>query len=474
MSEENEVNQLRASYKLVQDSYLGDGGYLTGEYLHRYRREGHSDYSERKEQAYYINLMGPIVDSIVKPVFNQKITRDHISDLYRVFEEDADNKGCTLTKFMEKAITTANYMGQCYVVMDSFKEDDIPPTLKEQINNRKLPFVSLKTPLDVITYETDDFDKLTSITFFHKRLPDGTIKYRKYDSETVLEFKIDGEEIIVISKVAHMMGILPVIPVMYGDVLPTPSAINMAQMSKALYNQVSELRELGRDSAFSLLVIPGADPKVTIEVGSKSTLFVPRDVTNMPTYISPDTSINANSLDEIKFLVETIISQGALAGAVVQSGSISVKSGVALAFEFQGTSEALNSNADISEGLEYKVASLFGTYTEPFIIEVEYDREYTPFNTAEVGTQLTFLKELLSLSISEDVDNEIKAQLLDLLRYNSDMDTDRYLELKSKIMSARTGDVVSEVVPKEGYMGQFDTIEDVGSDDSGSFEALEQ
>jgi hypothetical protein len=221
--------------------------------------------------------------------------------------------------------------------------------------------------------------------------------------------------------------------VVYGDILPIPPILSLAQTSKTLYNQLSELRELSRDSNFSLLVIPGADPKVTIEIGSKNSLFVPRDVTNMPTYISPNPAIAANVLTEIKFTVESILSQGELRGATVQNTNLSVKSGVALAFEFHGNTEALNSNADSVETLERKTAELFGLFTVPFEFEVKYERDYMPFSGDDIREQMTFLKDSIALNLSPEINTKIKTLMLELIKYKSGLTDAEFKELRETI-----------------------------------------
>lgn len=426
-------NSSNKHYRLVQDSYTGHGGFSDGGYLEKYNREEEADFTKRKSQAYYLNLMGPIIDSVINPVFSQDILRQYDAPLFDPFVEDADGKGASLTMFMKQATTIANVMGQSFIAMDSFPEDEIPPTQAEQINERKVPFVSLKTPLDVYNYTADKFEKLLSITFYNGKTEDGYQILRKYDANYITEYYISGKEEVILTKVAHGIGVIPVIPTMYGDILPVPPTLSLAQASKTLYNQLSELRELSRDSNFSLLVIPGADPKIAIEVGSKNSLFVPKDVANMPTYISPDTGINANTLAEIKFTVESILSQGELKGAAVQTSNMSVKSGVALAFEFHGNVEALDSNGDIAEGIEEKIAELFGRYTSPFEFEVEYNRDYTPFSGDDIQKQFKFLKEVLAENLSDEINAEIKVLILELVKYNSSIDDDRFKELKETI-----------------------------------------
>jgi hypothetical protein len=429
-------NPKQKYYKLCKDAYTGHGGFCEGEHLFKFRREEDEDFELRKEQAYYLNLVGPIVDSVVKPVFAQEIARTYDQPLFDPFVKNADGRGASLTDFTNMAVTEANVLSQAFVVMDSFPEEEIPNTLSEQVNQRKVPFVELKSPMDVRAHQVDRFGKIESITFFHGKKDDHEVM-RRYDSEYIVEFIKNNDEEIILNKVEHGLGSVPVIQVMYGDILPMPELLSLAQAARTLYNQLSELRELSRDSSFSLLVVPGNDPKVILEVGPKNALFVPQNVTNMPSYISPDQAVNKSLVEELQFTVENILAQGELKGASVQvSTSSTVKSGVALAIEFQGNTDALNANADIAEGLEVKIAELFGLYTVPFEYEVTYARDFTPFSKSDMKEQFAFLKEALSQNLSPEINMEIKLQMLELIKFNTSINNDRYNELKETIQLA--------------------------------------
>ena len=56
-------------YKLLEDAYAGRGGFQTGEYLVRHKREAADKYSLRQKLSYYLNYIKPCVDAHVAPVF---------------------------------------------------------------------------------------------------------------------------------------------------------------------------------------------------------------------------------------------------------------------------------------------------------------------------------------------------------------------------------------------------------------------
>ena len=64
------------SYTLLKDSYYGTGGYQSGDYLLKHKRETDADYQDRKRSAYYLNYFAPIVNALVDPIFKRKPLRD--------------------------------------------------------------------------------------------------------------------------------------------------------------------------------------------------------------------------------------------------------------------------------------------------------------------------------------------------------------------------------------------------------------
>jgi len=426
---------IKTNYKLVLDSYYGNGGFDDGGYLFPHFREPAEDFTARQKQAYYINLIKPIVDSVTDPIFTQDVARIYKSSLYDEFVKDCNNNSLSLTQYMSKAVKMATLLGQSFTVMDTFKPEDIPDTLQAQIDDRKVPFISLKLPTDVIEFTTNDFGGLTSISFYHRSDPECGLVYRYYDNSVCREYCIKNSKQETLNEYNHNLGTIPVLLTdPSAGVFPIPPYLSMSQLARATYNQLSELRDLGRSSSFSLLVIPGQNPKTMTEVGAKNVLFIHQDSTTLPTYISPDSKINDTSLMEIKFSIEAMIAQGNSSGSVIQSGSLSVKSGVALAFEFKGQGDALNKGADMAEALEVSIANLFGLFATPFEFAVHYEREYMPFTSDEINKKLTFLETILAMNISDEVNAAVSLEILDLFRYNSNISKDRFIELKESVM----------------------------------------
>ena len=65
---------ITSKYKLIDDSYSADGGFSNGSYLIPHPRERQDKYNRRKNMAYYINYVKPIVDAHINPIFSHEPT----------------------------------------------------------------------------------------------------------------------------------------------------------------------------------------------------------------------------------------------------------------------------------------------------------------------------------------------------------------------------------------------------------------
>ena len=57
------------NYQLLRDAYFGSGGFASGAYLTKHKRESEEDYRFRRQNAYYLNYFAPIVNALVDPIF---------------------------------------------------------------------------------------------------------------------------------------------------------------------------------------------------------------------------------------------------------------------------------------------------------------------------------------------------------------------------------------------------------------------
>lgn len=89
------------NYKLLKDAYYGTGGFASGSYLQKHKRETDENYRIRCRIAYYLNYFAPIVNALVNPIFRKETFRDWSGkEEVELFLNDIDCAGSDIQAFM--------------------------------------------------------------------------------------------------------------------------------------------------------------------------------------------------------------------------------------------------------------------------------------------------------------------------------------------------------------------------------------
>ena len=139
------------NYSLLHDAYFGSGGFATGAYLTRHKRESEEDYRFRCENAYYLNYFAPIVNALVDPIFKRKPQRDYkssVDDVLRDFLQDVDGGGTSIDTFMKRAAITAKVYGVSFIVVD-MAQDNNARNMAELRRNRAYPYLRILLPYEI-------------------------------------------------------------------------------------------------------------------------------------------------------------------------------------------------------------------------------------------------------------------------------------------------------------------------------------
>ena len=154
-------------YRLMRDSYYGDGGYR-GPYLIPHKRETEQNYRERQQTAYYLNHFSLIVNALVNPIFKRTPLRDWKgtgSSVAEAFLEDVDGGGNDMDNFMQSAALSAKLYGAVFIVVENFKAMDLPVSMGEALAQRKFPYAYALDPDRVEGVSIDKNGRVLSIKF---------------------------------------------------------------------------------------------------------------------------------------------------------------------------------------------------------------------------------------------------------------------------------------------------------------------
>jgi len=395
-------------YKFVTNAYNGSGGFKTGEYLHPFARE--YDFNSRKKQCFYENFTKGAADSLYVPVFSNEAVRVTDSDLFKAFINNADNNGNHLQEVMKTAAKYATIHGISFIVMDNF--ENTSESLQVTIDNRIFPYIYIKTADQVVDYKINEFGNLIEIIF-----KDGdyeytdkddneceTQAYRYWSNFETYKFYMDkeGNKVVIGNVKPITIGTLPVIAVQkdidYEDFLPVPPFYDIARMNCAIFNGSSELNNLQRQQAFSLLVLPTNEQNPNLEIGANSVLCVDPQSSITPTFISPDSAIMTAVQGNIESIVKSLLDSANVLGASSVSTSGSTSSGVALSYEFLGQHYILNTIANLCTKTELLISEMFKLYTNTeFEYAVKYDTNFKP-NILDIKAKYEILEKIYNLS----------------------------------------------------------------------------
>ena len=410
-------------YQLLDDSYRASGGFSNGDYLIPHPRERQDKYNRRKNLAYYINYVKPIVDAHINPIFNNEPARDGVPPTYSLFLNDVDGNGTRMSRFMKKAAIRAKLHGCEFICVDMENIDSQAVlTTQDVINNRIYPYLYLISPEQVLRWATDKFGRLIYFKYFinSKNVNDeGNIENVKeiytWTSTSFQKQIGDGEPTVS----ENSLGVIPIIP-LYGtlnnsdELIPNSDMYAISQAEMALYNVCSELRERNRNQAFSILSYPvGEDDDYesmfnSINIGTTDMLLY-RTGSQEPKYITPPTSSSDMLVNEINLIKREIFRMASM--SFVTQEQVSNVSGLAKAYDNQQLYQTIKELSDGCQEAEYKIARLFGVYMMEDMskLSIVYNNEFGIVDPTEVLTNAT---QALALNICGDFNGEIKKQVV--------------------------------------------------------------
>jgi hypothetical protein len=421
-------------YKLLSDSYYGEGGFIDGTYLTKHKRESDSKHKERVELSYYLNYVRPVVDSHVNAVFSSEPSREYKdkNGLYEAFINDADGNGNSLNRAMKELAVPTKLKDATLIVVDNYS--DLPSDLESTIEGRKFPYIFKVEPENVIGDEciVDDRGKLQSVTYYESDIieADGTKRKSKrlWDTEKTQVFKqsntTDGSNKIVwelIDERTYNHGKLPCFffcgsANIDNAVLPTSQFLHPAKVNKAIYNLCSEIREIQRKQTFSILTMPGQAPEGGLTVGTESVLYYPEMSTNVPAFIAPADGPATILAAHVTLLISEIYRMACV--SYTQQYASGQQSGESKRWTFHITRQVLEDFATNCEIAEKKIAEIFGAWINHDLqANIQYSRKY---GADDIDADINRTDIVLKMGLSDKVNAEVQKKFI--RSYFADMD----------------------------------------------------
>ena len=392
------------NYSLLHDAYFGSGGFASGAYLTKHKRESDEDYRFRCDNAYYLNYFAPIVNALTDPIFKRDPLRDYhgqCEDLVRDFLQDVDGNKTSMGAFMKRAAISAKVYGVSFVVVDMPRENTAR-NVAEMMERRMYPYLTLMSPEDLQEYGMDKNGRLTYVVFREiKEVENGAPLYRylRYDRNG---WTVSGDGAGDMSG-TYALGGVPVVP-LFSRLLeqktmrPVPEMGPIASTAKALYNHCSWLGEILRNQTFPLLTVPTLDA-AELTIGTNNALGYNPESTHQPDFIAPPSD----------------------PASVLQTQ-----------WEFERTNQQLANFAANCKRAEENVLQIFAAWLNS---SIEYTVSYPDdFGIVDVEGELKQAQEVLDLGLTPDLRQDVLKKVL--AAYCPDIPDERFDELMESLEKA--------------------------------------
>jgi len=387
-------NEYLKIYKFANDAYKGENGFLDGGYLDKYPRESEEKFIERKSIAYYENLFVPKINRYIGYIFKSTPTRTSKNQLIKEIFDNVDNQGNSADIFFSNFAKNAKVKGVNLLLIDAPKELGL--NLKEQLQNRLLPYFVEIEPERIAKYKLDKFNKFEFIAFYDTI--DKSTLFKNETSNIIRYFDknkwiIYDEDYKILEKGEHNLGVCPVLIFSEtGKFLDIGEFTQIAFLAKRHYNLLSELDEILRGETFPILTLNADNPSdVELKIASDNAIVYQTGM-NKPEFIAPPSAPAEIYLQKIKNL-ETKIDKIAYDISTNESN----ESGIALDLKFQGLNSSLSNFSLRLEDLERRAFDVVCRYLNiNNDININYAKNFAIIDTnKEIGI-LSEMKQLIT------------------------------------------------------------------------------
>ena len=397
-------------WKYYYDSYFGGADYQQGQYLRKYMAEeddGYNEYGKRLMNTPLDNHCRSVVDTYTSFIWRQTPQREFgaLSEnpALKLFLKDADLEGRSFDAVMREATTLANVYGHVLLMLD--KPASEAATLAEELAEGIRPYLVVITPDNIVDWEWERQR--------NGRYQISMLKIKEYEDEekcvyrvwerdivTVYEVDEDNSDMTVIEQYENQMGHIPA-SFLYGQRshergIGISQIADIADVQKAIYNELSELEQVIRISNHPTLVMTEG---VDASAGAGSVIVIEdtdTDPSLKPYMLQPSSQSIGSIIESVGTKIDMIDRMANLSS--MRSTSRATASGISLKVERELLNVKLAQIADNLEICEEHIFKHFGHF-----YDVDYDGviDYPDnFDMTDVYTELDFLLKASAAPVS--------------------------------------------------------------------------
>lgn len=419
---ENNIDRWEYYY----NSYFGGQDYQRSGYLRKYLAEendGFNEYAKRLASTPLDNHCRSVVDTYTSFIWRDSPQREFGSlannPALELFLKDADLEGRSYDAVMREATTLANVYGHVLLMLD--KPASEARTLAEELAEGIRPYLVVITPENIVDWEWE-------------RKPNGryeitTLKLKEFEDEDVTVYRIWERDVVSVYEVdenAGEMKLLEQYPNQMGHIPATflygqrshergigiSQIADIADVQKAIYNELSELEQVIRISNHPTLVMTDG---VDASAGAGSVIVIEDtdiDPSLKPYMLQPSSQSIGSILQSIETKISMIDRMANLSS--MRSTTRATASGVSLKIERELLNVKLAQVADNLEICEEQLLSHFGHF-----YGIDYDGviDYPDnFDMTDTYTELDYLMKASAAPVSSaQYKSEIAKQIARLV-----------------------------------------------------------
>jgi hypothetical protein len=420
-------------------SYLGGKEYQDGKFLQAYQLEFENEYYKRIAFTPLDNHCRNIIDIYSSFLFRVEPTRNFgsLSEDMSVeqFLEDADLEGRSFEALMREAQRFASVYGHVWLLMD--KPSTNVMTRAEELDQGIRPYLNIYTPENVLDWHYTRNDAGYYFLDYLKIREEQTAEGEYYKLwfldkiDTVFVSTVNRDEPRLITSVPNPLSKIPAV-ILYNQRSPmrglgVSDLTDVADLQKAIYNELSEIEQIIRLSNHPSLV---KTKDTDAGAGAGSIIEIPDNIdANLKPYILQPNGSNLDGvLRSINHKVEAINRLTHV--GTLRATAERVQSGIALRTEFELLNARLSEKSQLMELAEEQLWRLFAEWQETvFDGEIDYPDS---FDIRDWATDLELLQSakasnIKSATFAKEIDKQIAKTVIEddtiLDQINSEIDS---------------------------------------------------
>ncbi len=414
-------------FKPYWDEYINlYEGIDVSSYIIQHTRESDDAIKKRRDRAYYVNLVAPIVDLFTEFIFRKAITRQSKSEakstlkktvekvkktlsvgqrnVFDEFWEQSDGQKRPINKYMIDNDKLRQIYGYIDILIDRPSKEQIEAGMEAKA------YAITYTPENVPNWSIDANGEFVWIRFREyiedfenpyqlepEETTDESYYYTTWTKTEWIKHKIDREskDVIVVGSGTHDLGVVPVYRLKnkssfkYQDI-GIALVQDIAGVCKAILRWTSLLDEELHNKALNILRIaawPDMPDSFTLSQGNVLN-YTPVEGAGPPEFISPASEPAQRIRDNIQVEKDTILKIVKLKGGVAVEDQ-KAPSGIALARIFNETNNAIAAKADALQDCEVALCTIVGLWANtPWSGSISYPDD---FDIYDLTTELNVL-----------------------------------------------------------------------------------